>query len=218
MIRGNGGSFYWHKERIMQPQLNRKGYHRLVLSKGGVGKSSTVHRIVAVAFIPNPNKYPEINHINENKTDNRVSNLEWCTSAHNHNWGTRNTRASKSNSKPLIAIRFSDGKEFYFESRADALKQGFCPTQISLSNVKRHVGVFRKGMNDGFYWKYANDPNPMPEVIDVRKRVVATPINGGNTLTFISLHDAQRNGYYRNSIKHSMATGKPYRGYNWKQV
>lgn len=218
MIRGNGNSMYWHKERIMQPQSNRKGYHNIILSKDGTGKTCTLHRIVASAFIPNPNNYPEINHINENKKDNRVTNLEWCTSAHNHNWGMRNKRAGAANSKPLIAIRFSDGKEFYFKSKLDALKQGFHPTQISMSNVTRYVGKTWQGIDNEFYWKYADDVNPMPKTIDVRHAVLGISIFGDINIKFVSLHDAQRNGYYRNSIKKSIRTGRPYKGYKWQQI
>lgn len=62
------------------------GYEYVILFRKGKSRTRSVHRLVAEAFIPNPNGYPEVNHINEVKTDNRVSNLEWCDSAYNSNY------------------------------------------------------------------------------------------------------------------------------------
>lgn len=59
------------------------GYERVVLSKHGKPKRIPVHRIVAQAFIPNPNNLPQVNHKNGDKKDNRVENLEWCTRSEN---------------------------------------------------------------------------------------------------------------------------------------
>ena len=67
-----------------------KGYKRYGLSKDGKEIKFYVHRLVAEAFIPNPNGYPCINHKDENKFNNNVENLEWCTYSYNNNYGTRN--------------------------------------------------------------------------------------------------------------------------------
>lgn len=71
------------------------GYLRVNLSSNGYKKCFGVHRLVALAFIPNPDNLPTINHKNEDKTDNRVENLEWCNYIYNANYGTRNLRLSK---------------------------------------------------------------------------------------------------------------------------
>lgn len=70
------------------------GYMYVTLKIGGLQKSLAVHRLVADAFIPNPDNLPCINHINEDKTDNRAENLEWCEYKYNINYGSRTDKAS----------------------------------------------------------------------------------------------------------------------------
>ena len=82
-------------------QASDHGYKRVNLFKNGKRKSHWVHRLVAIAFLPNPNNLPQVNHKDENKTNNRMDNLEWCTIKYNMNYGTRNERQSKSLSKRM---------------------------------------------------------------------------------------------------------------------
>ena len=83
------------KERILKHQIDRNGYLRLNLCAGGKSRLFFVHRLVCQAFHENPDNNPCVNHIDENKTNNAASNLEWCTYEENNNYGTRNERASK---------------------------------------------------------------------------------------------------------------------------
>lgn len=75
--------FRCRNERILKPRKKAKGYLMVHLCDNGIRKDVSVHRLVAEAFIPNPNNLPEVNHIDEDKTNNRVSNLEWCTRQYN---------------------------------------------------------------------------------------------------------------------------------------
>ena len=66
-------------ERILTPKCNNAGRLWVELARNGDRKPMLIHRLVAMAFIPNPNGYPQVNHMDENPKNNRVDNLEWCT-------------------------------------------------------------------------------------------------------------------------------------------
>lgn len=109
----NFGNVYSVRSALVlkQSDLN-KGYHVVKLQKEGFIKDFRVHRLVATVFIQNPLGLLEVNHIDENKSNNYVDNLEWVTRTQNVNHGTRNKRASnslkESNKRPILAI-FKNG-------------------------------------------------------------------------------------------------------------
>ena len=82
---GRVKSLYTNK--ILKP-INKKGYMFVTLAEGGKQYNRAIHRLVAKAFIANPNRYPTINHKNENKANNIITNLEWCDAKYNSNYGT----------------------------------------------------------------------------------------------------------------------------------
>lgn len=85
------------EEMLLRPFANQQGYLRVQLSKNSQRKKYMVHRLVAEAFIPNPNNYKCINHKDETHTNNNVDNLEWCTHKYNSNYGTLKERLSAIN-------------------------------------------------------------------------------------------------------------------------
>lgn len=89
IVRRNGNTIKRLRSVVLRPQFQKNGYMFVALSKNGEVKQILVHRAVAVAFISNPLSKPEVNHINENKRDNRATNLEWMTIAENRAYGTR---------------------------------------------------------------------------------------------------------------------------------
>ena len=97
-------------KRMLKLCCDNYGYPIVVLSKGGIHRTRTVHRLVAESFIPNINKLPSINHKDENKLNNSVDNLEWCDTKYNCNYGTRNKKISKRVSKKIMQLS-TDGKK-----------------------------------------------------------------------------------------------------------
>ena len=76
------------RDKVLKPGV-AGGYLRVVLCNNGKMRNHLIHRLVALAFISNPDNLPEVNHKDENKTNNCVWNLEWCTKKYNNNYGTR---------------------------------------------------------------------------------------------------------------------------------
>lgn len=140
---GRVKSFYTN--RILKCSTHPQGYLTVTLCKDSTKYTKKIHRLVAQAFIPNPDNKPEVNHIDENKTNNNLSNLEWSTRKENVNHGTRNKRASKTLSIPIIAtnIRSGESQEFYGASecaRQLGLNQGHIPSV--LKGRRRQTGGY----------------------------------------------------------------------------
>ena len=89
------------KAQLLKITAKQDGYLVVRLSKESKSKIYLVHRLVVEAFLENPNNYPEVNHKDENPGNNNVSNLEWCDTNYNINYGTRNERAGKAISKAM---------------------------------------------------------------------------------------------------------------------
>ena len=114
--------------RILAHRIDRKGYKVFSLCKNSRYATASAHRLVATAFIENPNNYPCVNHKDENKLNNHVSNLEWCTYQYNNNYGTARQRAIVARYKPCVGV-WPDGTKKTFESctlasRATGIAQG----------------------------------------------------------------------------------------------
>lgn len=151
------------KDKIMKPGNNGKGYLFVGLYKDGKRKYPKVHRLVAEAFIPNPYGFEQVNHRDEVKTNNCVSNLEWSDAKYNINFGTRNERAAAAMtnhpafSKAVEASKYSDFREIYlkFASTAEADRNGYNSSAVSACCR----GCFNREGNNKYknlYWRFAS--------------------------------------------------------------
>ena len=153
------------KPKLLIPVENKYGYMVVLLYKNGKRKMYRVHRLVAETFIPNPNNLPQVNHKDEDKTNNFVGtpendykdgNLEWCTCEYNQNFGSRNERISKTKTNGKTSkkvLQFSKSGEFIreWESTRECERKGF-----------DHSGVMKccKGKlksHKGYIWRYKED-------------------------------------------------------------
>ena len=151
------------KMRELKQRIDRDGYMQVGLRKNGKFYSKTVHRLVAQAFIPKPDNKPEVNHIDEDKTNNHVSNLEWMSHKENLNHGSRNERASKTNSdgrfkgsnhpysRAVIGFKINGCDIKYYKYISECKKDGF--TQSGIVNCCRNRAKSYKGYN----WYYADE-------------------------------------------------------------
>lgn len=138
--------------RIIKPHRSR-GYLRVNLSHGKrVISKYSVHRLVATAFLQNPQNLPEVNHKNEIKNDNRVENLEWCSSKYNNNYGTRIEKVSITNGKKVLQIDKNGKTLAVFNSIHEAAKF----MGKSFGNIW-FCCVGKRNTAYGYRWRYADE-------------------------------------------------------------
>ena len=92
------------KIKLLKPTTDRDGYKTILLYKNNKQKRYKLHRLIAKVFINNPNDLPEVNHKDEDKSNNRVENLEWCDRKYNANYGTIKERIAETNFKKVRCI------------------------------------------------------------------------------------------------------------------
>ena len=165
------------RERFLTPIITKMGYQRVHLSVDGNVETRAIHRLVAQAFIPNPENKPTVNHINEVKTDNRVENLEWATNLEQNIHGTRMARAiahtdwkkrSEKIDYALIASKYDHVESAKKQMRPVLqydMNGNFIARFPGLSAAARFLGIRAPGICEclkgnrrscgGYKWKYA---------------------------------------------------------------
>ena len=116
------------KERLLKPKIET--YYRITLSNYGVVKLYLIHRLVAEAFIPNPDNLPQVNHKDENKHNNHVYNLEWCTNKYNLNYGTVKEKIAKALSKKVYQYTLDGEFVREWKSTQECERNGFHQAHI----------------------------------------------------------------------------------------
>lgn len=110
---------------IMKPSIHRDGYYKIKLCKNGEKRWYQIHRLVAQTFLKNEDKLPCVNHKDENKLNNNVNNLEWCTIKYNNSYGTRLERVSMSNKTKRAVLKYDLDGNFMekYSSLAEAFRK-----------------------------------------------------------------------------------------------
>lgn len=144
-LDSEAGTCYNHRTNRYVGSVTPYGYVRVGL-RDGVNNTKNVqlHRLMAEHFIPNPNNLPEVHHINEDKTDNRVENLMWLSSKDNSNAGTRNQRLSKAHSKEIRVFK-NDFSKVYPNTLVAGKSLGLDPSSVSkvARGKRKKVGGYK---------------------------------------------------------------------------
>lgn len=136
------------KETVLKGFDNGLGYLQVCLKiRKNEYKNYYIHRLVAQTFIPNHENKPQVNHINEDKTDNRVENLEWVTAKENINHGTRNERTAEKKRKMVWRRDLTTGEEKIYSSMTEATKDGYNISEISQTVHGKNNYIYKNG-----YW------------------------------------------------------------------
>ncbi|MDT3429186.1 hypothetical protein J2Z22_004786 [Paenibacillus forsythiae] len=133
------------KEKMLKPQIQRDGYQRVTLYKKGQKKRKAIHRLVAIAFIPNPENKEQVNHLDADKLNNKLANLQWATRKENITHAITLGLMKKTN-KAVIAIHLDSGEQYQFKSQTEASRElGIYMKKISnaLNGRIKHIGVWR---------------------------------------------------------------------------
>lgn len=199
------------KGKMLSQNKLDSGYRMVHLSKNGVTKPYLVHRLVAQAFIPNPKGLPIINHKDENKSNNCLSNLEWCDTLYNINYGTVNERISANKSTPVIQYSLDGSVVRTYRNARVAGKEN----NISINLIYRCC--YKKCCSyKGYVWRFDGDIfsyKPTKNNISIAK----LDLNKNIVQKYDSIRQAVACEHISfGSIKKSISLKKPHNDFYWE--
>lgn len=150
----SNGQKCFYKGKLLKPMTSKDGYLRVCMYYRRKPKKAYVHKLVALAFLPNHNNYPQVNHKDETRTNNRVYNLEWCTASYNINYGNCNKKMSKAISKSVNQYD-KRGKLLHTYKNARVAGEQF-PAKTAYSTIAYVCRGERKTAYD-YIWKYVDE-------------------------------------------------------------
>lgn len=207
--------------RLLNPSI-QQGYCHVGLTINGKIKRCRVHRLVAIAFLENPENKPYINHIDGCRSNNKLSNLEWCTPAENTQHAVRTGLMKPTRQKKVIQYGLNGEKIAEFVSAREAARQ------TNSSDAKIVICCqYKRKTHNGFQWRYKEDESDRLQSVDKPKTtprpVAQIDINTGEVIaTYPSMAAAAKavngsNSAITNIINHTAQT-KTHKGYGWKLV
>lgn len=226
-IRKQGSGVSTLRPRILCQKENRCGYNTVHLSYNGISITKSVHRLVALTFIPNPNNLPCVNHKDENKKNNYVcikkdgtvdlkkSNIEWCSYKYNTNYGSTQSRRISKINKSVFSYNIHTGVYDEYES----IKYASIVLKLDSSAITA-VCKKKKRTTHGYIFRYKGELLSDKEIElakTYQKRVVMLSIEGNFIKEFSSLSEASRETNTPLSCISLCCTGKQdsTKGYKW---
>ena len=228
-----------HKNKLMKIRIgSQTGYPQVNLWIGKKSKPFTIHRLIAEAFIPNPNNYPCVNHIDENRANSVLENLEWCTYEYNSTYGTAREKRRESlkrfyenhpEFRMEVKKRGNTFRVVQYNTNGDLIKiwDGGLPEIekiLGKSACAASCVLHRTHTAYGYVWRYEGDPfsYSLPKKTGPKRRVavIQMDLNGKYIRTFQSINDAadylgkrNRNSDITNCCKGKCKTAY---GYKWR--
>ena len=173
IVNEDGTVYSLFTNKVLKPNIMKTGYHTVELFNDSGSRRLSIHRLVAEAYIPNPAGLPQVNHKDENKANNSVDNLEWCTAKENMNYGTVMARRIKSaewfyRSERMKELARANGKavcrrvmQFTKDNKLVACYESIKEASAKLGINASHIGECCMGKRyktvGGFVWRYERE-------------------------------------------------------------
>ena len=138
-ITSCGKVYSYRSKKFLKPR-NYRGYLGVVLFKNGNSKVFLIHRLVAAAYLPNQNNLPQVNHKDENKHNNALNNLEWCSSEYNMNYGTRLERQKQKQFKRCQCVETGEIFESYKAAAQSCGRESGSQIGVVINTEKTRYG------------------------------------------------------------------------------
>lgn len=196
-----------HYGKTLTPSLEQNGYLTVRLCYQQKVKAFSIHKLVAQAFIPNPNNLPQVNHKDEDKTNNCVDNLEWCTAKYNCNYGTRSIRLSN---KLKGRVFTDDQKQHMSESQKG---------KVVSDDIRKKISESHKGIK----FTEEHKQHISEKLREYKTRTMGKKVKQINPITneiikvWPSLHEIERSFNVPHiMISRACKSGKIYCEYKWE--
>jgi len=201
-VKARSGRTTLLKGKILNGKTNRDGYREVHIMNHG----ESVHRLVAKAFLENNNNYPQVNHLDENKQNNKVENLEWCTQKHNNQHGTRLQRIRCFMTYSITAVSVSSDEQKSYASIIDAAEGD--------KTIATYIGDACKTGRPygGYFWKASRSTQ--------KRAVIQKDLQGNSLQEFGSIAQAAiLTGVNEHSIARvCRGVCKTGGGYSWEYL